>query len=488
MASAVEDRDAKISLAKEKLKKFQKKKTTQSSNASISHTVETSSLAGDSVNGSAGDLSLRSSPGLDMRSAVNSSDRRMSEEMGEGLPERRNGHVEGNWPANNGHHFVEISVASQNDVMSSASGDFMTSSSTALNGHNGQDVEEIQRLKRTIDDLVHQNRMLNKEVEMERNSVESKIIGEHQNLREQLTSHIQTIGILVAEKTELQAALTQADFIAKKKASEADNYAAKLSELHEKMTHHERSLNRSSLDGEAQEARFAEQSKEIDKLRETNRSLEQSMDQIRDELYECKRKLGMKDVEVKSLQDRAADLQSRLDSASSLSESTQRKSSFSDLQSEQASGEKKKLEARVHEYQTQISRLQLDMEQMVSRYQALLTQVTSAKDAKQIDPALVSQVEDLQKANQQLQNEIVDLKQEKNHLMGASSEKDDALSRSQSERAQREKVLSQQSEEIESLRSQSIKTSKNFHKPATPTTSSPPASPTRKAFFAANGK
>jgi len=54
---------------------------------------------------------------------------------------------------------------------------------------------------------------------------------------------------LVAEKTELQASLTQADFIAKKKAGEADNYAAKLSELHEKLTHHERSLDRSAISG-----------------------------------------------------------------------------------------------------------------------------------------------------------------------------------------------------------------------------------------------
>jgi golgin subfamily A member 2 len=64
-----------------------------------------------------------------------------------------------------------------------------------------------------------------------------------------IQSHIQTIGILVAEKTELQAALTHADSVAKKKAAEADGYAAKLSNLHEKLTHHERSLNQSSLNG-----------------------------------------------------------------------------------------------------------------------------------------------------------------------------------------------------------------------------------------------
>jgi hypothetical protein len=34
---------------------------------------------------------------------------------------------------------------------------------------------------------MQRNQLLNKEIELERNAVESKIIGEHQNLREQLS-------------------------------------------------------------------------------------------------------------------------------------------------------------------------------------------------------------------------------------------------------------------------------------------------------------
>jgi hypothetical protein len=52
------------------LKKFQKKKANQ---------AETSSQAGDSINGSLGDVSLRSSPGLDIRPGHALNERRSSE-------------------------------------------------------------------------------------------------------------------------------------------------------------------------------------------------------------------------------------------------------------------------------------------------------------------------------------------------------------------------------------------------------------------------
>jgi predicted RNase H-like nuclease (RuvC/YqgF family) len=187
---------------------------------------------------------------------------------------------------------------------------------------------------------------------------------------------------------------------------------------------------------EVNEARSVEQAKDIEKLRETNTTLEQSLDQLRDEVFESKRKLGLKvrlllakfydfvefffyfpqmllqDVEVKSLQDRAGDLQSQLDSAVALSESSRRNSSATGLHSDQLSIEKRKLEARVQEYQVQISRLQLDMEQMVSRYQTLLAQATTAKETKQDDSALVNQIGDLQSVNEQLRDEISRIKTE----------------------------------------------------------------------------
>lgn len=115
---------------------------------------------------------------------------------------------------------------------------------------------------------------------------------------------------------------------------------------------------------------------------------------------------------MKSLHDRAADLQSRLDSSLAGSESSRRHSS-TDLQSEQWTQEKKKLEARLHEYQTQISRLQLDTEQMVARYQALLTQAATAQDTKQSDPALISQIQDLKVSVLQLRDENSKISSEK---------------------------------------------------------------------------
>lgn len=59
---------------------------------------------------------------------------------------------------------------------------------------------------------------LQQQMEKERKEFDERLFKEQSSLREQLQVHIQTIGILVAEKTELQSSLSQCQQTAKQRA------------------------------------------------------------------------------------------------------------------------------------------------------------------------------------------------------------------------------------------------------------------------------
>ncbi|XP_037374364.1 LOW QUALITY PROTEIN: golgin subfamily A member 2-like [Talpa occidentalis] len=66
------------------------------------------------------------------------------------------------------------------------------------------------------------------QLEKEKKDHEWKLVREQGALREQLQSHIQTIGILVSEKTELRAALADAQQAARQKAGESEELVGRL--------------------------------------------------------------------------------------------------------------------------------------------------------------------------------------------------------------------------------------------------------------------
>jgi hypothetical protein len=57
------------------------------------------------------------------------------------------------------------------------------------------------------------------ELDQLRTESEARIMREIGPVQEQLQLHVQTVGLLVGEKTELQAALTKSQNVAKQKAS-----------------------------------------------------------------------------------------------------------------------------------------------------------------------------------------------------------------------------------------------------------------------------
>uniref|UniRef100_A0A8C7SAS7 Golgin A2 n=1 Tax=Oncorhynchus mykiss TaxID=8022 RepID=A0A8C7SAS7_ONCMY len=107
--------------------------------------------------------------------------------------------------------------------------------------------------------------------EMERKEFELKCVREQGAMREQLQVHIQTIGILVSEKSELQTALSYTQQAARQKTGEAEELSNRLQATKQRVSELERTLSSVST-----------QQKQFDKH---NKELERERDNLRLEVY-----------------------------------------------------------------------------------------------------------------------------------------------------------------------------------------------------------
>uniref|UniRef100_A0A3Q4GQS4 Golgin A2 n=1 Tax=Neolamprologus brichardi TaxID=32507 RepID=A0A3Q4GQS4_NEOBR len=101
----------------------------------------------------------------------------------------------------------------------------------------------------------------------ERKEFEQRFSKEQGAMREQLQVHIQTIGILVAEKSELQTALQYTQQAARQKAAEAEELNNRLQSTKQRVSELERTLSSVSL----QQKQFEKHNKELEKERDNLR-------------------------------------------------------------------------------------------------------------------------------------------------------------------------------------------------------------------------
>ncbi|XP_069465248.1 golgin subfamily A member 2 isoform X2 [Ambystoma mexicanum] len=128
-----------------------------------------------------------------------------------------------------------------------------------------------RQLTSRIDELKQQYLDVTGQLEKEKKGFEQRFAKEQGALREQLQVHIQTIGILVSEKSELQTALSHTQQAARQKAGEAEDLANRLQSTRQRMTELERTL-----------ASVSQQQKLVEK---SNKELEKERDSLRLDLY-----------------------------------------------------------------------------------------------------------------------------------------------------------------------------------------------------------
>uniref|UniRef100_A0A4W5K1L3 Golgin A2 n=1 Tax=Hucho hucho TaxID=62062 RepID=A0A4W5K1L3_9TELE len=127
------------------------------------------------------------------------------------------------------------------------------------------------QLNTKLDLLTKQSQELTDLLQKERKEFELKCVREQGAMREQLQVHIQTIGILVSEKSELQTALSYTQQAARQKTGEAEELSNRLQATKQRVSELERTLSSVST-----------QQKQFDKH---NKELERERDNLRLEVY-----------------------------------------------------------------------------------------------------------------------------------------------------------------------------------------------------------
>uniref|UniRef100_A0A3Q4GQQ0 Golgin A2 n=1 Tax=Neolamprologus brichardi TaxID=32507 RepID=A0A3Q4GQQ0_NEOBR len=122
------------------------------------------------------------------------------------------------------------------------------------------------QLTTKLDQLTQQSQELTDQLQKERKEFEQRFSKEQGAMREQLQVHIQTIGILVAEKSELQTALQYTQQAARQKA-EAEELNNRLQSTKQRVSELERTLSSVSL----QQKQFEKHNKELEKERDNLR-------------------------------------------------------------------------------------------------------------------------------------------------------------------------------------------------------------------------
>nr|XP_042710134.1 golgin subfamily A member 2 isoform X6 [Chrysemys picta bellii] len=347
-----------------------------------------------------------------------------------------------------------------------------------------------KQLSTKLEELKQQNQEAMNQLEKEKKGFEQKFAKEQGSLREQLQVHIQTIGILVSEKSELQTALAHTQQAARQKSGEAEDLAARLQSSRQRVSELERTLSSISTQQKQLEKHNREvvkerdslkldlykQSKGSEELKQQNSELSERLHSLVSEnsamkldLEDLHKKLEMAELMIQQFSSQSGildanqQLQMALEERANLeTQITQLSESLRQLQVERDQYvEKLKEEGsiwqqRVQQLSEQVHMLMEEKEKNVTQIQELEASVTemlsrSAAKPNDSEPALP---EGPTEAELSLQEEVQRLQQEKEELHGQyqaqvrDNEQLSHLNQEQEERLQElEKTVQRYSEE-----------------------------------------
>lgn len=185
-----------------------------------------------------------------------------------------------------------------------------------------QQTQTNQKLLIQIDQLKNQCKRLQEQLEQERKEFEQRTFKEQSALKEQLQVHIQTIGILVSEKSELQGLASQARGQLKQKSEEAADLSSRLKASRQRVAELERNLltvnsSTSKLQKTQEDVNKEKQSleNEVAKLRKSREEINQQNSELKSQLTtkisenrqlvlnlkELEERLNMSDLRVQQL-------------------------------------------------------------------------------------------------------------------------------------------------------------------------------------------
>ncbi|XP_067340146.1 golgin subfamily A member 2 isoform X5 [Channa argus] len=277
------------------------------------------------------------------------------------------------------------------------------------------------QLKTKVDQLAQQSQEISDQLQKERKEFEQRFSKEQGAMREQLQVHIQTIGILVSEKSELQTALQYTQQAARQKTAEAEEYNNRLQSTKQRVSELERTLSSVS----SQQKQFEKHNKDLEKERDNLRlevfRLKNSSEETKQQSSELSEQLKLSTQENGAMRLEVEDLRKRLEIADLM---LQQYSSQSDPTSQQAQlllEEKQKLEANNHQLMESLAQLKTERDCYVEQIQEegriwkdkteqLLTQVSLVSEERDRN---INRVQELEASITELKNAAALLSQER---------------------------------------------------------------------------
>ncbi|XP_040461848.1 golgin subfamily A member 2 isoform X4 [Falco naumanni] len=263
-----------------------------------------------------------------------------------------------------------------------------------------------KQLVTKIEELKQQNQEAVDQLEKEKKELEKKFSEEQAALREQLQVHIQTIGILVSEKSELQAALAHTQQAARQKSGEAESFAARLRSSRQRVLELERTLASVSLQQKQAEKHNEELMKEREDLKQELYKQSKSSEEIKQQNSELSEKVRCLVSKISAKELDMEDLRKKLEMAELMIQqfSNQAGSLDAKQQLQVALEEKAGLETRVAQLSESVHQLQAERDQYVEKLkeeqsiwqqqvQQLSEQVHAMADEKEEHMAQIRELE-----------------------------------------------------------------------------------------------
>ncbi|XP_042364747.1 golgin subfamily A member 2 isoform X3 [Plectropomus leopardus] len=282
------------------------------------------------------------------------------------------------------------------------------------------------QLNTKLDQLAQQSQGLSDQLQKERKEFEQRFSKEQGAMREQLQVHIQTIGILVSEKSELQTALQYTQQAARQKAAEAEELNNRLQATKQRVSELERTLSTVST----QQKHFEKQNKEYEKERDSLRlevfRLNNLSEESKQQSSELSEQIKLSTQENGAMRLEVEDLRKRLEIADLMLQqcSSQSDPTSANQQVQLLLGEKQQLEAHNHQLMESVAQLQIERDRYAEQIQEegrvwkdkteqLLTQMSLVAEERDRN---ISRVQELEASITELKNAAALLSQEREAL------------------------------------------------------------------------
>ncbi|XP_035684690.1 golgin subfamily A member 2-like isoform X2 [Branchiostoma floridae] len=228
-----------------------------------------------------------------------------------------------------------------------------------------------QQLTIQLQELKSQNSRLQQELDQVRTNHQEQGQKEVVSLREQLQVHIQTIGILVAEKSELQTQLSHTHNAARQKSIEAEDYKSRLQASRQRLADLEREATSTANYSRQYEKANKQLEKEKDDLKMEVYKLNRAKDEMSQQNSELTERFQAKaqmcstmEQEVGTLRGQLSMTELRVQQLSSHTDSQETQQHMGRLQEERAD-----LERKVLQYTQAFQQLSAEREQLTQHYQ-----------------------------------------------------------------------------------------------------------------------